>query len=118
MTLLDPNQDSERLTFAFSANRTVVPTDANSPIDRAANCTYPGTVFQATLWTRRKGQTIISRPKGLSDFAAWPGDVEVYQFKNSTIGQPYCLDQFGHSIADVQAGGDSCECRYTSSSLE
>lgn len=116
MTVLDPNQESERFTFAFAMNKTVVPDDAQTPTNRAANCTYADTVFKATLWTRKRGNETISIPKSPSKFGPWPGDVEIMQYKNSTIGEPHCIDTAGGPIADVQAAGGTCMCRYESSS--
>lgn len=117
MTLVDPNQQSERLTFAFGMNKTVVPADAQTPTNRAANCTYTNTVFEATMWTRQRGNETFAAPKNPSKFAPWPGDVEVLQYKNSTIGEPHCVDQAGGPIADVQAAGGTCMCRYESTSF-
>ncbi|ATY63002.1 hypothetical protein A9K55_008481 [Cordyceps militaris] len=115
-TLLDVKQPSERLSFAFAANKTVViPVAAGD--GRVANCTYPGTVFQATLWTRRRGGQGVSAPSRTARYAPWPGEMEVVQYKNSTIGDPVCVDRHGKAIADVQAAGGSCLCRYTSTSM-
>ncbi|OAA82180.1 hypothetical protein LEL_01725 [Akanthomyces lecanii RCEF 1005] len=116
-TMLDADQPTERLTFAFSTNKTVVPTDAGAPGSRVARCTYTGTVFQATLWTRRRGGQPFEAPSHPSQYAPWPGDFEVAQYKNSTIGDPVCVDQQGKSIADIQAAGGSCMCRYSSTSM-
>lgn len=117
-TMLDADQPTERLTFAFSANKTVVPAaDAAAPGSRVARCTYTGTVLQATLWTRRRGGQLFEPPSRPSQYAPWPGDFEVTQYKNSTIGDPVCVDQQGKSVADIQAAGGSCMCRYSSTSL-
>lgn len=116
LTVVDANQPSERLTFAFSTNKTVVPVDAQAPTNRVANCTYPGTVFQATIWTRRRGGQTFQPPTHPAKYAPWPGDFEVTQYKNSTIGDPICVDKQGGSVADIQAAGGSCLCRYESSS--
>ncbi|OAQ97277.1 hypothetical protein LLEC1_02014 [Akanthomyces lecanii] len=116
-TMLDADQPTERLTFAFSANKTVVPADAAAPGSRVARCTYTGTVFQATLWTRCRGGKPFEAPSHPSQYAPWPGDFEVSQYKNSTIGDPVCVDQQGKSIADIQAAGGSCLCRYSSTSM-
>ncbi len=117
VTLLDADQPTERLTFAFATNKTVVPADVGSPTNRAARCTYTGTVFQATLWTRRRGGVPFAPPSHPAEHAPWPGDFEVTQYKNSTIGDPVCVDQQGKGIADIQAAGGSCLCRYSSTSM-
>lgn len=115
--MLDANQATERLTFAFTMNKTVTPWDVAAPANRVANCTYSGTVFQATLWTRRRGKDLFQPPSHPSKYAPWPGDFEVTQYKNSTIGDPMCVDKQGKGIADIQAAGGSCLCRYSSTSM-
>ncbi|KAJ6779334.1 hypothetical protein PWT90_08390 [Aphanocladium album] len=117
LTMLDADQPTERLTFAFSMNKTVTPADAGAPANRVANCTYPDTVFQATIWTRRRGGALLQPPSHPSPYSPWPGDFEVMQYKNSTIGDPICLDKQGKGIADIQAAGSSCLCRYNSASM-
>ncbi|OAA73556.1 hypothetical protein ISF_00457 [Cordyceps fumosorosea ARSEF 2679] len=112
-TILDADRPTERLTFAFAANATVTPADGG----RVANCTYTGVVFRATLWTRRRGGQAFAAPTHQAAYAPWPGDLEVVQYKNSTIGEPVCVDAQGRGVADVQAAGGSCLCRYTSTSL-
>ncbi|TQV96876.1 tat pathway signal sequence [Cordyceps javanica] len=119
-TVLDADQPTERLTFAFAANKTVTPAEADATGgggSRVARCTYAGTVLRATLWTRRRGGQPFRAPSRLSRNSPWPGDLEVVQYKNSTIGDPACVDKQGKGVADVQAAGGNCLCRYTSASL-
>ena len=116
--MLDQGQPSERLVFSFGMNRTVVPGNALTPTNRAASCSYPGTRFDATLWTRRAGaggRTLDPVPTtGGTKFAVWPADVEVSQSANATLGEPRCVDVDGNFIADVQAGAGQCQCLYAS----
>lgn len=112
MTVLDENQRTERLVFEMSFNKTVLPVDANTPTNRAAKCVFPNTVAQAVLWTRQRGNTPLTASDIDRNYGLWPGDVELYHVKPSTIGEPKCEDKSGAYIADVQAAIDSCECHY------
>ncbi|KAI9171847.1 hypothetical protein HJFPF1_01338 [Paramyrothecium foliicola] len=115
MRLVDGNQPTERFVFSFTMDKTVVPSDAITPGNRAARCTFDETEFEATLWTRRSGGATVSPPQRSADsrFIRWPGDVEVSQIKRPKQGSPECEDSRGNFIADVQAGAGQCECRYS-----
>ncbi|KAH7321381.1 hypothetical protein B0I35DRAFT_408336 [Stachybotrys elegans] len=120
LEILDGNEPTERLVFSFSMEKTVVPGGGITPSNRAAQCTFDDTTFEATLWTRRRrGRTIDLPPPAQSDYTAWPGDVEVAQVKPSALGSPpRCQDSSGTAIADVQAATGGCECRYASFELD
>ncbi|KFA65594.1 hypothetical protein S40285_04354 [Stachybotrys chlorohalonatus IBT 40285] len=121
MEILDGNQLDERLVFSFSMAKTVVPSEGLSPgNNRAARCTFPDTMFEATLWTRRRnGQVLVPPIETNDNFEDWPGDVEVAQIKASALSSPpMCEDNQGTLIADVQAGPGECECRYASFDLD
>lgn len=113
MELVDGNQPTERLVFFLPMTRVVVPSDGATPANRAAKCQYPDTVLQGTLFTRRRGSRGIPAPGQQERHAAWPGDVEISQLMNSTIGQPTCVDRSDTQIADVQAAQGSCGCFYS-----
>ncbi|KAJ6443058.1 tat pathway signal sequence [Purpureocillium lavendulum] len=122
MRLVDANQPTERLVFSLAVNKTVEPTDAGSALNRAAKCTYEGAEVEATLYTRRRDGKSFDSPSGggggsgsgdNGGAVAWPGDIEVSQLMNSTIGQPTCEDSTGRQIADVQAASGTCECMYS-----
>lgn len=116
-TMEDEGSEDERVTFEFDMERTVVPSDALTPENRAAKCTFPNTIFQATLWTRQ-GVTGNPHAQASDKFNAWPGDVEIKQTKEAELGQPECEDANGVKIADVQAGSGECVCDYASFELE
>ncbi|GJN70538.1 hypothetical protein PLICBS_004596 [Purpureocillium lilacinum] len=117
MRLVDANQPTERLVFSMPVNKTVVPSDGGTSLNRAAKCTYADVEVEATLYTRRRGGKSFDAPAdagGSDDGAvAWPGDIEVSQLMNSTIGQPTCEDSTGRQIADVQAASGTCACMYS-----
>lgn len=113
MKIRDYNKPTERLEFSFLMNKTVTPSDAGSPTNRAAKCNYQDTKFEATLYTRKRGTTLFNPPQHHVKYAAWPGDVEIVQSLDSTIGQPVCQDAMSRPIADVSAGTGSCQCQYT-----
>ncbi|KAF7561939.1 hypothetical protein G7046_g2201 [Stylonectria norvegica] len=110
LSFLDENQSTERLTFSFAMDKTVVPSEQLTASNRAATCTFDATRFEATLWTRRAGEAAVDG----SRFGAWPGDVEVVQSKSGASGSPSCKDSDGKEIGDVEAGKGDCECRYAS----
>lgn len=97
-------------------DKTVVPSDARAPQNRAAKCTFGGTKFKATLWTRRGGGGADDTDTG-EKFGAWPGDVEIIQSKDYELGEPKCEDENGNEIADVQANAGFCTCDYASFQL-
>ncbi|KAM4058059.1 tat pathway signal sequence [Hirsutella rhossiliensis] len=113
LELVDGNRPTERLVFSLPTTKVVVPSDGATPANRAAKCQYRGVVLQGTLYTRRRDGRAISAPGQQEQHAAWPGDIEISQVLNSTIGQPTCLDDSGTQIADVQAAQGSCECSYS-----
>ncbi|GAB0137677.1 hypothetical protein EsDP_00005934 [Epichloe bromicola] len=118
MKIRDYSKPTERLEFSFSMNKTVTPSDASSPTNRAAKCTYADTAFQATLYTRKRGTTLFNPPKHHAKYSAWPGDVRIVQSLDSTIGQPMCRDAMNHVIADVGAGPGTCQCQYTNANSQ
>ncbi|KAK4451661.1 hypothetical protein QBC34DRAFT_423652 [Podospora aff. communis PSN243] len=84
LTLLDPNQHSERFTFNFTLDFVVTP---NMPLPDTASsgatrCTFYNTVMSATIWTKMRGEY----PAGIERwevpvnrtrvFAGWPFRVE------------------------------------------
>ena len=95
----------------------VVPAGAISTDGKSARCTFRGTKFQATLWTRRKNgvemeDLLASKgEEGDDDYRTWPGDVEVEMVKDAEDGQPECETVDGDEI-DVVAGTGSCTCQY------
>lgn len=112
-TVAGRDTPDERLTFFFDMDKTVVPSDSLTPSNQAALCTFGGTRFEATIWTRRKdGKEIGSDREAGSNFAAWPADVEVVQSKQSEEDQPRCEDRDGNRITDVQAADGECVCGY------
>lgn len=118
-TLSGRGTSDERLTFFFDMDKTVIPSDSLTPSNRAAECTFKGTRFETTLWTRRRdGREIDPDREASSNFAAWPADVEVIQTKDSEEGEPRCEDRDGNKITDVQAGDGECVCGYASFELE
>ncbi|KAG6006329.1 hypothetical protein E4U21_007132 [Claviceps maximensis] len=112
MEVRDYNQPTERLEFSFSVNKTVTPSDAGSPLNRAAKCTYVDTAFQATLYTRRRGSKHFNPPRRHAKYSTWPGDVQIVQSLASTPGQPTCRDASNNLIGDVAAGIGTCLCQY------
>ncbi|KAG5981922.1 hypothetical protein E4U55_002541 [Claviceps digitariae] len=114
MKIRDYNQPTERFEFSFLMNKTVTPSDAGSPTNRAAKCTYIDTTFQATLYTRKRGSTLVNPPRRHAENSAWPGDVQIVQSLGSTVGQPMCRDASNNLIADVAAGIGTCQCQFGS----
>ncbi|KAG5916846.1 hypothetical protein E4U53_004263 [Claviceps sorghi] len=108
----DYSKPTERLEFSLAMNKTVTPSDAGSPTNRAANCTYVDTTFQATLYTRKRGASFVDPPRRHAKDSAWPGDVQIVQSLPSTVGQPMCRDASNNVIADVAAGIGTCQCQY------
>ncbi|PHH90909.1 hypothetical protein CDD83_2286 [Cordyceps sp. RAO-2017] len=114
MQLVDGNQPTERLVFVLPPmDKSVEPTDGGSPTNRATRCRYQNVMLQAALYTRRRNGQSIPAPKQHGQHADWPGDVEIAQVMNSTIGQPTCQDGAGVQIADVQAAQGDCQCLYS-----
>jgi hypothetical protein len=113
MKMHDYNKPTERLEFSFFMNKTVTPSDAGSPTNRAAKCIYQDTKLAATLYTRKRGRTLVNPPTHHVKYAAWPGDVEIVQSLDSTIGQPVCQDATSRPIADVGTGLGACQCQYS-----
>ncbi|KAK2606394.1 hypothetical protein QQS21_003213 [Conoideocrella luteorostrata] len=113
MKIRDYNKPTERLEFAFSMNKTVTPSDSGSPTNRAAKCMYVDTLFQASMYTRKRGTTLFSTLKHHAKYSSWPGDFEIVQSLDSTIGKPMCTDASNNLIADVGAGPGTCRCQYT-----
>ena len=115
MSLEDANTSTERYTFNFSMNNTIIPDASITPDHRVAKCIFEGTMFWGTLWTRQHNGAEITEPsQGGVNFGSWPGDVEVVQEMDATLGEPKCFDFSGNPIADVQAGQGTCECQYAS----
>ncbi|UNI23651.1 hypothetical protein JDV02_009458 [Purpureocillium takamizusanense] len=119
MRLVDANQPTERLVFSLPVNKTVVPSDGGTSLNRAAKCTYADAEVEATLYTRRHGGKSFDAPADAAGgdeedggAVAWPGDIEVAQLMNATIGQPTCEDSTGRQIADVQGASGTCDCMY------
>ena len=93
-------------------DKTVVPSEALTPDNKAAKCTFEDTSFEATLWTKKAEN---GREKDASQkFGGWPGDVEVVQKKSAGEGAQKCVDNSGKEIGDVNDGNGECECRYAS----
>ncbi|KAK8927632.1 hypothetical protein VCV18_004112 [Metarhizium anisopliae] len=113
MKVRDYRKLTERLEFSFLMNKTVTPSDAGSPTNRAARCTYKNVKFETTLYTRKRGTAAVDPPRNHVKYAAWPGDMEIVQLFNSTIGQAVCQDAMRHPIADVTIGLGACRCRYS-----
>lgn len=114
LKLVDGNRPTERLVFFLPMTKVVVPSDGATPSNRAAKCQYRDVVLRGTLYTRWRDGRGIPAPGQQQQHAAWPGDIEIYQLMNSTIGQPTCVDNSGTQIADVQAAQGSCECFFSS----
>ncbi|KAI5458071.1 hypothetical protein BGZ63DRAFT_427359 [Mariannaea sp. PMI_226] len=114
LKLLDKGEPTERLHFSFTMTKKVVPSGSLSPSNRAAECSFSGTVFEATMWTRQKGKSNVGEPDpGDTIYGPWPRNVEIVQSKESQLGQPQCEDSDGNVIADVQAESGTCSCRYS-----
>ncbi|KAM5343029.1 hypothetical protein ACJ41O_013995 [Fusarium nematophilum] len=113
LSLLDEDTSQERLRFAFSMDKVVVPDDKLSSSNRAARCTFEDTRFEATMWTRKSGGGGGEETDG-GRFAPWPGDVEIVQRKMGESGSPTCADSDGDKVADIKPGSGTCECRYSS----
>lgn len=116
---------NERLEFSFDMDKTVVPSDALTSDNRAAECTFRGTKFETTLWTRRgDGRAVDTKTDDDDDdgggssrrssFSPWPADVEIIQTMAAEEGEPRCEDRDGTRITDVQAGDGECVCGYAS----
>lgn len=113
LNVTDPGLRTEHFVFSFSMNRTVIPDSALTPGNRAAKCNFDNTNFEATFWVRQRDGLAFDPPeKGSTHFTQWPGDVQVVQKEEFSLGQPMCEDSSGEIIADVQAGLGNCECRY------
>lgn len=121
MVLLEGNSYNERLVFNFSIPKTVASTSNTT----AASCTFSNTVFRATLWTRRNTTTPVAArpganataaasPDGSSNWATWPGQVQIEQIKS---GGPDCKDLAGKEVK-VAPGHEQCRCLYTNYGLE
>lgn len=116
LTRHDRGQPSERLTFSFEMNKTVIAAGPVTSNRTSARCTYSGTKFRATLWPRRKNGVEIDEASGdeANDdkgYRTWPGDVEVEMIKAADGGQPECESFAGNKI-DVPAGTGLCTCQY------
>jgi hypothetical protein len=117
-SVLDRDGTNERMVFEFDMAKTVVPEDALTPDNRAAKCTFSGTRFQATMWTKRGSTKEAGDVDTSKRFGAWPGDVEIIQSKKSELGQPECEDDDGNAIADVQASSGECSCDYANFEMD
>ncbi|TWU75487.1 hypothetical protein ED733_005329 [Metarhizium rileyi] len=113
MKMHDYNKPTERFEFALLMNKIVSPSDAESLSGSAAKCTYENVIFEATLYTRKRGDATVKGSANHVENAAWPGDVEISHFINSTVGQPVCEDAMSHPLADINAGQGTCQCRYS-----
>ncbi|TDZ33261.1 hypothetical protein C8035_v011695 [Colletotrichum spinosum] len=123
MDLLDGNSANERFVFNYTLVKTVAVDSENGGDAGGANkCTYAGTVFRATLWTRKTSDgrldvaaqdgndTVVSNG---SRWADWPGEVEVAEIKR---GGAECVDEDG-KVVPVKAGEGTCECLYANFGL-
>lgn len=114
LSKFDQGNSDERFEFSFNTTRNIVPSDSIGPNNRVATCSFKNTMFEATLWTRRRNNgTLPVDDSTDGKFADWSGDIEVKQVKQAELGQPMCEDDQGTEIADVQAGAGDCECAYT-----
>ncbi|KAL6411248.1 hypothetical protein AUP68_04950 [Ilyonectria robusta] len=113
LAIIDAGQSTERLRFSFSMAKSVVPSDKLTSDNRAATCIFDDTRFEATLWTRQRGNRTIDPQPGDVKFGAWPGDAEIVQSKPGTTGPPKCEDTNGNSIGNVEARSGTCNCRYS-----
>lgn len=114
LSLFDQGNSDERFEFSFNTTRNIVPSDSIAPGNRVATCSFENTVFEATLWTRRRNNQTLPVNGGVDgQYADWPGNIEVRQVKEAELGQPMCEDGQGNKIADVQAGAGECECAYS-----
>lgn len=113
LAILDAGRSTERLRFSFSMAKSVVPSDKLTSDNRAATCIFDDTRFEATLWTRQRGNRTIDPQPGDVKFGAWPGDAEIVQSKPGTTGPPKCEDTNGNSIGNVKARSGTCNCRYS-----
>ncbi|KAK7420179.1 hypothetical protein QQZ08_010535 [Neonectria magnoliae] len=113
LALVDAGKPTERLRFSFTTPKTVVPSEKLTADNRAAQCIFDATRFEATLWTRRRGNQTVDPEPGDVKFADWSGDVEVVQSKTGVSGQPRCEDSNGNRIVSVKAEAGACKCRYS-----
>ncbi|KAH7153160.1 hypothetical protein EDB81DRAFT_447944 [Dactylonectria macrodidyma] len=113
LAVLDAGKPTERLRFFYSMSKEVVPSENLTSNNRAATCTFDETRFEATLWTRRRGNDTVDPASDDIKFGAWPGDAEIVQSKSGTLGPLKCEDSNGNRIGNVQAKPGTCECRYS-----
>ncbi|KPM43333.1 hypothetical protein AK830_g3172 [Neonectria ditissima] len=119
LAVVDAGKPTERLRFSFTAPKTVAPSEQLTPDNRAVQCVFDATRFEATLWTRRRGNhTVVDPEPGRAKFADWPADAEVVQSKAAARGQPRCEDSNGNRVSGVKSGSGTCECRYSNFDLE
>jgi len=104
----DQGNSDERFEFSFNTTRNIVPSDSIGANNRVATCSFKNTMFEATLWTRRRNnETLPINDAVDGKYADWPGDIEVRQIKEAELGQPMCEDDQGTEIADVQAAQET-----------
>jgi hypothetical protein len=136
--VVDEDEYTERFTFEFAMNKTTLTAKPissgrnNSTADgkegegetqgdekKLANCAYPQTLFQATIWTRVPPQADaglnISMPDFGKDFGTWPGQVEVWQ---KTNGGPSCTEVGRGGKVDVEGKDGECGCLYRNFELK
>lgn len=115
LSLTDEDTDSERLRFSFTMDKVVIPEGDIAGNNQATKCSYRGTKFEATLWTKRRtGEAEIQDE---STFGVWPGDVDIIQSKEAEKGSPECEDIEGEKV-DIKPGSGKCECRYANFDID
>ncbi|MCJ1339284.1 hypothetical protein MMC09_004573 [Bachmanniomyces sp. S44760] len=135
MTLLDANTSTERYTFSFSSDKTVVPSAAITTDNSQSSCNFNSTIFSASLYTRQRNiypansttsasSTSSIGPSTPTSTSAgsiqpWPFAVEVSQSIGGGANVPQCFKVVNGNAGDRITDGlaprssqDICNCVY------
>ncbi|KAF2139831.1 uncharacterized protein K452DRAFT_310212 [Aplosporella prunicola CBS 121167] len=119
MNLYSEGEDSERYTFQFTMDKTVVPSSALTDDGSSSVCYFNSTTFTAYLYTKMaKGYPTSKQPANTTN-EAWPYAFRAEQSIAGGDNVPICYKttdgEIGEQITDtLEAEGAStlCSCLY------
>ena len=128
LTLLDPNQYTERFVFNFTMERAVVPSAPLAGNPATTTCWFNQTVMTATLWTRDRATypsniSSVPEPRNATfNFDPWPYQVDIRETQAAGPNVPDCLDPAGNQVGDFHVtpapgAASDCACVYTNYGL-
>jgi hypothetical protein len=117
------NSSAARLTFTFSMNKVVIPSQPITTTDANSKCFFNATTFTGTLYLSAPrnypgGDLQTSNSSG--GFQQWPYAVEITQTANGGTDVPNCYEttngQLGQQIFNpalvAMPSTDQCSCDY------